>query len=277
MNKKFIAGGCSFTFGNELSDDKVGKSPSNKSWSKLLCQETKYPGAVLDYVNVASPGAGNPGIARRVFEAVKMLENEDRNNIDTVVVMWSFLSRYDWAMPRHESLENTRWTSISPWDTDIEDDARHNQLAGSEIQIQDWTRRRELVIETGVKPFADTLYRYAANQYHEIYLSWKSILWLQNFLEKKNIKYMFTLADNSLFYDGLKPHKDQDKFMTALHSEIDFTKWHSFGARMMGFNQWAKLNEYEYATTHPLDKAHVDAVKLMIPTFKNCKLGGKNV
>ena len=88
---------------------------------------------------------------------------------------------------------------------------------------------------------------------------------------------MFTLADNSLFYKMFDHHKDQDNLMKALHGEIDFTKWHSFGARMMGFNQWAKLNEYEYATTHPLDKAHVDAVKLMIPTFKNCKLGGKNV
>jgi hypothetical protein len=36
---------------------------------------------------------------------------------------------------------------------------------------------------------------------------------------------------------------------------------------MMGFNQWASLNEYEYATTHPLDKAHEDAIMLMKQTF----------
>ena len=34
MNKKFIAGGCSFTFGHELSDDLEGKIPSKKSWHK---------------------------------------------------------------------------------------------------------------------------------------------------------------------------------------------------------------------------------------------------
>ena len=79
---------------------------------------------------------------------------------------------------------------------------------------------------------------------------------------------MFTLADNTLFYDVFKHHKDQDKFMTALHSEIDFTKWYSFGERMMGFNHWATLNDYEYATTHPLAKAHEDAIILMLPTFK---------
>ena len=123
------------------------------------------------------------------------------------------------------------------------------------------------MLETGVKPFAEAIYKNAANDYHETYLSWKSIIWLQNILEKKKIPFMFTLADNSLFYKDFDQHKDQDKFMSALHSEIDLTKWFSFGERMMGFNQWASLNDYEYATTHPLDKAHEDAVKLMLPTF----------
>ena len=38
MNKNIIAGGCSFTRGNELSDDTLrkGKSPSNKTWAKGL-------------------------------------------------------------------------------------------------------------------------------------------------------------------------------------------------------------------------------------------------
>ena len=64
--------------------------------------------------------------------------------------------------------------------------------------------------------------------------------------------------------------------MKALYNEIDFTKWFSFGERMMGFNQWATLNEYEKGVTHPLDKAHSDAVKLMLPRF-NKIIGVKNV
>ena len=35
MTKKFIAGGCSFTYGSELSDDEQGKKPSKK---RELCQ-----------------------------------------------------------------------------------------------------------------------------------------------------------------------------------------------------------------------------------------------
>ena len=106
MTKKFIAGGCSFTYGHELSDDQEGKRPSKKTWAHGLKPQEH------EYVCTAYPGTGNSGIARRVFNAVA-------NNTDVggVVVMWSFLSRYDWALPRHKVLEDTRWTSISPWDT----------------------------------------------------------------------------------------------------------------------------------------------------------------
>jgi hypothetical protein len=256
MSKKFIAGGCSFTFGHELSDDYNGKSPSKKSWAYLLKGNTDT------YICKAYPGSGNGGIARRVFQALSTQEE-----IKCVVVMWSFLSRYDWAMPRHRLLEDTRWASISPWDTNTGNEEAFRNLAGSETQQEAWRARQETFSETGVKDFAEAIYKHAANQYHEIYLSWKSIIWLQNILEKKGIPFMFTLADNSLFYDEFKHHKDNDTFLRALHSEIDFTKWFSFGERMMGFNQWALLNDYPRGTTHPLDQAHADAVQLMLPTF----------
>lgn len=267
--KKYIAGGCSFTFGHELSDDDGGKTPSKKSWAYQLFDKTRYPGANVDYVTAAWPGTGNCGIARRVFEAVQHHSKEENNSaVDCVVVMWSFLSRYDWAMPRHKALENTRWTTISPWDTKISDNERHRALMGSEIQQAQWKNREELMHETGVKPFAESIYKYAANEYHETYLSWKSIIWLQNILEKKKIPFVFTLADNSLFYKEFNHYKDQDPLMMALYDEIDFTKWFSFGERMMGFNQWSLMENYARGTTHPLDEAHQDAVKLMIPEFK---------
>ncbi len=185
MNKKFIAGGCSFTFGHELSDDDRGKTPSKQSWAyQLMRNSAKFMHD--DYVCTAYPGTGNSGIARRVFNAVA-----NTKDISCVVVMWSFLSRYDWAMPRHSSLEHTRWATISPWDTKMASEERHNALAGSEGQQEEWKRRDDLLVSTGVKPLADTIYRYAANEYHETYLSWKSIIWLQNILEKKKILEMF--------------------------------------------------------------------------------------
>jgi len=85
---------------------------------------------------------------------------------------------------------------------------------------------------------------------------------------------MFTLADNSLFYQNINHHKDQDNFMRALYNEINLTNWFFFGDRCMGFNQWASLEEYPRGTTHPLDKAHIDAVKLMQTKFEQI-IGGK--
>ena len=258
MTKKFIAGGCSFTFGHELSDDQEGKVPSKKTWAYGL-MPTGY-----EYVCTARPGSGNSGIARRVFNAI----HQHGDDIDCVVVMWSFLSRYDWAMPRNRVLEDTRWASISPWDTNAGNEEAFRTISGSETQQEVWRTRRETFASTGVKPFAESIYKHAANEYHEVYLSWKSIIWLQNILEKKKIPYFFTLADNTLFYQEFKHHKDTDFLMQSLYKEIDITKWFFFGERCMGFNQWALLNDYQRGTTHPLDTAHNDAIMLMKPEYK---------
>jgi hypothetical protein len=240
-----------------LSDDNQGKTFSKKTWSAGLSNSV---GA--NYFCVARVGMGNAGIARRVFNYIANTQEKC-----FVAVMWSFCSRYDWAMPRHRVLEDTRWTTITPWDTEHNQAEVEEKLSGSEAIMETWKRRREEYRETGVGPFADALYRYAANHYHETYISWKSIVWLQNILEKKQIPYMFTLADNTLFYNEFTPLWEQDDLMRAMYREIDFSKWFFFGERYMGFNQWALLNKYPRATTHPLDSAHTDAVKLMLPTF----------
>ena len=257
MNKILLSGGCSFTFGNELSDDN-GKDPSCNSWSAILARDVK-----AEYICLAKGGIGNPAIARRIFSYISSNPGKDV----FVTAMWSFLSRYDWAMPRHKVLEGTRWATITPWDTADNQSEVQKTLANSEPQLEEWKRRRDDVKSTGVGPFADAIYRYAANEYHEAYLSWKSIVWLQNILEKKKIPYMFTLADNSLVWRELEPLNKLDPLLNGLYNEIDFNKWIVFGERQMGFNQWSLLNDYPRATTHPLDTAHADAVVLMKDKF----------
>ena len=256
MSKTILTGGCSFTFGHELSDDN-GKRPSTKTWSSHLSNLVQG-----NYFCVAKAGIGNSAIARKIFEYIC---NNDQNYF--VLAMWTFTSRYDWAMPRHRLLERTRWTSITPWDTALNRQEVEKKLSGSEPVLEDFRKRREEYRQTNVGVFADNLYRYAANQYHETYLSWKSIVWLQNILEKRKIPYLFTLADNTLFYDIENLLYQDDPLMRGLYREIDFSQWFAFGKRMMGFNQWATLYGYEYATTHPLDRAHKDAADLMKDKF----------
>jgi len=257
MTRTILSAGCSFTWGHELSDD--GLQYSQKTWAARLAEQIDG-----NYFCVARAGSGNSGIARRVFDYIGNHPDEDI----VVMVMWSFLSRYDWAMPRHKLLENTRWASITPWDTQLGEKEAEAKLNSNPPILQTWKTRQAELQETGVRPFADALYKHAANQYHEVYDTWKNIVWLQNILEKKNIKYFFTLADNTIFYNEFEHHKNLDGLMSSLHREINTDNWFSFGERMMGFNQWATLNDYAYGTTHPLDAAHKDAAKLMTPKFK---------
>ena len=77
MTKEFIAGGCSFTFGHELSDDNEGKIPSEKTWAYRLMERLRgmKPGEFNnDYICTAKAGAGNQTIARRVFNAVANIQ-----------------------------------------------------------------------------------------------------------------------------------------------------------------------------------------------------------
>ena len=64
MKNNFIAGGCSFTFGHELSDDNKGKTPSKQSWGYQLMANT-IKVSHDNYICVATPGA---------VEAVKQLD-----------------------------------------------------------------------------------------------------------------------------------------------------------------------------------------------------------
>jgi hypothetical protein len=262
----FISGGCSFTFGHELSDDFESRYPSKISWAYQLYNNSNF---AENYVCCAKCGLGNSAIARNVFQKINEVEN-----VKCVSVMWTFISRYDWAMNPHAVLENNRWASITPWETDDGDEESHNALANNVIQQRLHKERQENFAKAGVRPFANSLYRYAANDYHETYLSLKSIIWLQNILEKRKIPYFFTLADNTLFYDNFTHRKDTDKLLENLYNELDLNRWFFFGERCMGFNQWALLNDYPRGTTHPLDDAHNNAVKLMLPKFKKT-IGGK--
>ena len=66
---KFIAGGCSFTFGHELSDDEQGKIPSKKSWAASDQVQLKFAPQVVTNGN----GNGN-GHEKGILNARKCPE-----------------------------------------------------------------------------------------------------------------------------------------------------------------------------------------------------------
>ena len=62
----------------------------------------------------------------------------------------------------------------------------------------------------------------------------------------------------------------KDDFTTGLRSFIKFNEWYKFpgDGDYVGFDDWAKANKYEYATSHPLEKAHEDAAELIYEEVK---------
>jgi hypothetical protein len=77
--------------------------------------------------------------------------------------------------------------------------------------------------ETGVRDFSEAIYKYAANMYHETYLSWKSIIWLQNILEKKGIPvHVHTGRQQPVLQKFHTSPGSGRAFMNAYTREIDF-------------------------------------------------------
>ena len=74
----FVAGGCSFTRGNELSDDTLrkGKSPSNKTWAKGLSDlvQGNYFCTANYGVGTATYGVGTGWLLVFVFGCAAHLE-----------------------------------------------------------------------------------------------------------------------------------------------------------------------------------------------------------
>ena len=82
---------------------------------------------------------------------------------------------------------------------------------------------------------------------------------LQDYLEERNILYLFTCADNCI-----------------ITGELDYSNWFLFPPaeeswntqEPRGFYQWAVENKYACGPEHhPLDQAHADAAQLMKAKF----------
>ena len=115
------------------------------------------------------------------------------------------------------------------------------------------------------------------SEYWEIYSTLKEIVYLQNYLKVNNIPYLFTCADNSIWYN-YTINNNSDTVVNSLVSQIvkDRENWFWFPAgkdpqdtcNPRGFYQWAVENKYPVGPdNHPLEQAHIDASKLMQEKF----------
>jgi hypothetical protein len=247
-----IAAGDSFVYGSEL------QSPNNTFTALLGADEC-----------IAWPGYSNDAIARTTIERC------EQGKVSGVIVSWTFPGRYEFRFAYDTQQQKSPWYCVNAWTikqdiNEIEKEFVNKNKGILNTQLKNINTAKS----TGISDFAQIFYKHVGStEYWEVYSSLKEIVYLQNYLKVKNIPYMFTCADNNIFYNFTVGHKDS--IINSLFNQIDQSKWFWFPAgtekhetcEPRGFYQWAVENKYSMGTTHPLEAAHKDAAELMKDKF----------
>lgn len=262
-----VAGGDSFIYGAELADQIDG--PSLSTYTALLAKKHN-----MDYNCVAWSGNANNAITRMTLAKCESLRKQ--NQKFAVIIMWTFVQRFEFRFNYNTRQQISPWYSINSWT--IKDDAK---------TIVSYFRKKDRGIEnaqienintaklTGVADFAREFYYHVGDsEYYELYTSLKEIVFMQNYLERNNIPYLFVPAD-ICFYEHENYLRSRDDYIDSLYDQINWDQWYFFPKgthpgdtmSLRGFYQWAVENKYPVGTTHPLEDAHMAASKLIEDKF----------
>ena len=238
-----IAGGDSFTYGEELQD--CNGSHSNSTWSALLAERMG-----MNYCCTARSGAANSSIRRNVMNAVHKYKTEDL----FVAVMWSFPNRYEFRFNYDTGHKDSPWYSFNPWIYKDIDMQEHFHMHSPDILEQNLTHRQNAE-SRGINDFARSYIKNVAeSEYWELYTSWSEIVMLQNYLLQNKIPFRFMYVDDCLFECNYT-----DISLRTLRESID-TNWFVCDEGM--FN-WAKRTKQPFYTTHPRESAHIEWINML--------------
>jgi hypothetical protein len=264
-----VAGGDSLVFGSELSDQN-DQTPSGQTFPAQLARL-----AGLDYVSTALPGNANSAISRMTLRKCQDLQQQGKKF--AVLIMWSFVSRFEFRFNYRTYQQNSPWYSISPWtiESDLTKISDNYFTPNSDIehrQLRNILTARNI----GVADFASVFYKHVGDsEYYEMYSSFREFVFMQNYLKSNGIPYIFLTASNT-FYQHENYFRSQDAWLSDLYQLIDWNHWFFFPATSdsltqepKGFFHWATENKYPMGTTHPLEAAHDDAVKLIQEKFND--------
>ena len=238
---KVIGSGCSLIEGSELDS-------YEQTWPCKLARRHN-----MSYVNAGHAGVGNRYIAHKVINEVSRLSEEDL----FVIVQWSYLSRYDYLLSFDTQERNSPWYTITPAHLNL-DDETHAKCFG-----KDYIER---IQEFGITDWVEAHYKLVGDA-NETDSSLAEILMVQEFLNNRNIPYIFTTAENWNEYRAFRNPTHSKAYYDAI--DWDKFKWfpHDYGPT--GFVYWANANEFEKAPMgHPLEPAHEAAADIMEPYFK---------
>jgi len=291
MIKLVISGGDSFTFGAELTAWPAAyNTPSPGSWAQLVAN--KLNANLYKHVNTARSGRSNSFIVRHVINTVhQALKHEYKREEIFVQVMWTFVARQEIAVNCDTQRSDSPWFPIDPYV--CEDESKGDWFKKVLKDTKNWKESHDAMHERylinkdlGLVDYAKAYYRIVSDL-HDTYTSLSEILSLQELLDYNNIRYMFTYVNKHVMNGLIHPSgRDQswdriypiniswtEKFTDSLCNFIKFDEWYKFpiDGKYVGFDDWAKFNKYEYATSHPLEKAHADAAELIYDHISNIR------
>lgn len=272
--KLVITGGDSFTFGAELHRQRENSVvPHDESWANLVANQIGER-----HLNLARSGRSNAYIVRHIMHT---LSNSDLDMQDIFVqVMWTFVDRYEYALERPTDEYDSPWYPFSVHSSTNE--AESDWFRALPKSTENWKPVRDDLLkkwnkslDLGIVDFAKQYNRVVLmNPLNNSYSSVKDILLLENYLNLNNIDHMFTYV-NHFVTDALKTdaiNNPGSKYLNSLRKLINWDSWFEFPGNTnysgFGFDDWAKLNNYDYATSHPLYTAHRDCANLILDNFK---------
>ena len=278
MIKLLISGGDSFTFGSELNDDVFGDAPqpSEFSWANLVANKLN-----VKHINIAIGGRGNSFIVRHVIHVLNKSLLLLKPQEIFVQIMWTFTPRQEIHINEDTQRKDSPWFSIDPYIVDNETNSGwFNKIPKNTPNWKNvnshFNKRYEINKKLGLVDYGKAYYAIVSDL-HDTYNSLSEIFSLQEMLDQKNIKYLFTYVNKDVMTGLMGFHKNDtnriDKFTNSLRHNIKFNEWYKFPSDVwyeyFGFDDWAKQNKYEYATSHPLHKAHEDAAELIYDQISN--------
>jgi hypothetical protein len=221
--------GCSFIFGSDLADD--GSNLPVPTPSNHTWPALLAQHLAYDYECWARPGSGNLQIAERV------LTQAGQSNNDFFVIGWSWKDRFDYTSISGQPIQRKwcNWRTIMPID--------NNDLAR-------------------------TYYRDLHSEFRDKLCSLMAIKTVIDTLHQKNIPFLMTFMDRSLF----EQHKDDTLAIQDLQTSVRSCMTDFEGQT---FLEWSRQNNFEIsATLHPLESAHRAATNYMITVFDRRKTSG---
>lgn len=261
-----ISGGDSFTFGAELDGDN-SVHPHTNSWANLVAKQIGK-----NHINVARSGRSNSYIARHVLHQVQSaLDKNIPSNKIFVQVMWTFVDRHEFAIGMPTGEFDSPWMYTTPFSH--VDETESEWFMNVDKRTTNWSRVYNSLKsfykknqELGIVEFAKHYSKLTQSApLNDSYTSIKEVLMLQNLLQVNNVPCMFTYVNQHVTH-GLFSDAAENAYLTSARKLIDITSWYAFPGdfqEYIGFDDWAKHNKYEYATSHPLESAHAAAADLI--------------